>query len=27
VMGLQMVKVYERGMEPRILHIGEEVML
>jgi len=27
VMGLQTVKVYERGMEPRILHVGEEVML
>ncbi len=27
VMGLQTVKVYERGMEPRILHAGEEVML
>jgi cyanophycinase len=27
VMGLQTVKVYERGMEPRILHVGEEVTL
>jgi cyanophycinase len=27
VMGLQMVKVFVRGMEPRIVHVGEEVML
>lgn len=27
VMGLQTVKVFAKGMEPRILHVGEEVML
>ncbi len=27
VMGLQTVKVFARGLEPRILHVGEEVML
>ena len=27
VMGLQTVKVYVRGMEPHILHVGEEVIL
>ena len=27
VMGLQTVKVFERGMEPRILGVGEEVIL